>query len=123
LKFRIIIDGKTYEIEYDAAESTPTPSVTFVDRVQSLVLPTPEGPADSASNIDESKVCRSPVAGIVTRIDVETGDAVQEGQIVVVVEAMKMENNLTAASTSKVSAVKVKLGDPVKLGQILIEFE
>jgi methylmalonyl-CoA carboxyltransferase small subunit len=122
LKFRIIIDGKTYEIEYDAAESTPTPSVTFVDRVQSLVLPTPRGPAE-ASNIDESKVCRSPVAGIVTRIDVEPGEAVQEGQIVVVVDAMKMENNLTAAATSKVSAVKVKVGDPVKLGQILIEFE
>jgi biotin carboxyl carrier protein len=63
------------------------------------------------------------VAGIVTRIDVEPGEAVQEGEIVVVVDAMKMENILTAAATSKVSAVKVKVGDPVKLGQILIEFE
>jgi len=114
LKRQIVIDGKTYEVEYDTAE----------DRAQSIVLPSPPSPGASASpDVDESKLCRSPVAGIVTRIDVEPGQSVQAGETILVVEAMKMENNLTAASAAKVNSVQVKVGDSVKVSQIMVEFQ
>ncbi len=89
-----------------------------------LVLPTPHRHGElGASKIDEGKVCRSPVAGIVTRINVAPGQFIRNGEVVLVAEAMKMENNLTAASAAKVSSVKAKVGDAVKAGQVLIEYE
>ena len=123
LKRRIVIDGKTYEVEYDSpsgSSSSPSP----VDPIQSLVLPTPPDPrAPAQSNADESKIRRSPVDGIVTRIDVETGNQVTAGDVLLVVEAMKMENDITAPASAKISSIKVKTGDAVKAGQVLIEFE
>ena len=124
MKRQIVIDGKTYEVEYDPTDETSSPSVPSMDRAQSLVLPTPPLPGSSGpSDIDESKVCRSPVAGIVARINVEAGESVEAGEIVLVVEAMKMENNLTAAAAAKVRSVQVKVGDTVKISQIVLEFE
>lgn len=129
MKVRIEIDGKTYEVEYDNSEgnppgANPSSDPRAAERVQSLVLPTPQGPGSAgSSDIDESKVCRSPVAGIVSRIAVEVSQSVQGGDIVLVAEAMKMENNITAPGDAKVKAIHVKAGDTVKAGQILIEFE
>jgi biotin carboxyl carrier protein len=123
LKKRIIVDGKTYEVEYDNPEESSF-SPSNVDPVQSLVLPTPPDPRVPAqSNVDESKVFRSPVDGIVTRINVETGKQVNPGDILLVVEAMKMENNVTTHATASITSIKVKAGDAVKAGQVLVEFE
>lgn len=124
MKIQIVIDGKTYEVEYDNADDNSSPSPPPKDPAQSIVLPTPPLPSSSSAvEIDETKVCRSPVAGIVTRVNVEPGQSVKKQEIVVVVEAMKMENNLIAPAAAKVSSVKVKVGDTVKLGQIVVEFE
>jgi len=122
LKIRILVDGKTYEVEYDPAVHGPIPPGPE-ERVQSLILPTPPDPSAAQSEADGSKVCRSPVAGVVTCIDIEVGQDVQAGDIILVVEAMKMENNLAAAAASKVKSINVKVGEAVKTGQILIEFQ
>jgi methylmalonyl-CoA carboxyltransferase small subunit len=121
LKRQIAIDGKTYEVEFDGADEEGSRST--IEPAQSLVLATPPLPVPGGAGINESKLCRSPVAGIVTRIHVEDGQAVQAGEILVVVEAMKMENNLVAAVDAKVSSVKVKVGDTAKVSQIVVEFE
>jgi methylmalonyl-CoA carboxyltransferase 1.3S subunit len=123
LKLQIVIDGKTYEVEYDTTDENSSPSVRSTAQVQSIVLPTPHGPASSAPDADESKICRSPVAGIVTRLVVEAGQSVEAGDILLVVEAMKMENNLASAGAAKVRSITVKVGDSVKAGQIVVEFE
>jgi len=59
----------------------------------------------------------------VASVNVAVGQSVQAGEIVVVVEAMKMENNLAAAVAAKIDSVKVKVGDTVKASQIVVEFE
>jgi methylmalonyl-CoA carboxyltransferase 1.3S subunit len=122
LKRQIVINGKTYEVEYDDADENTSPSAPPIEPAQSIVLPTPPVPSQP-SEVDESKLCRSPVAGIVARVNVEVGQSLQAGEIVVVVEAMKMENNLVAAVAAKVNSVKVKVGDTVKVSQIVVEFE
>ena len=122
MKRQIVINGKTYEVEYDDADENTTPSAPPIEPVQSIVLPTPPV-SFQLSEVDESKLCRSPVAGIVARVNVEAGQSLQAGEIVVVVEAMKMENNLVAAVAAKVNSVKVKVGDTVKVSQIVVEFE
>jgi methylmalonyl-CoA carboxyltransferase 1.3S subunit len=124
LKHQIVINGKTYEVEYDDANENASPSAPPIEPAQSIVLPTPPVPGSSQpSEVDESKLCRSPVAGIVARVNVEVGQSVQAGEIVVVVEAMKMENNLATAVAARVNSVKVKVGDTVKVTQIMVEFE
>jgi methylmalonyl-CoA carboxyltransferase 1.3S subunit len=122
MKLHIVIDGKTYEVEYETVNDTSS-SLPSASRVQSLMLPTSHELDGETSHVDEEKVCRSPVAGIVTRICVEPGRPVGAGDILMIVEAMKMENNLAATSAAIVASIKVKMGETVKAGQAVIEFE
>jgi pyruvate carboxylase subunit B len=64
----------------------------------------------------------APMPGMVLRVDVAAGDHVREGQGVVIVEAMKMENELKASAGGVVSRVLVRSGDTVEKGQVLVEF-
>jgi len=66
---------------------------------------------------------RAPMPGLVVRVLVEPGQAVSRGGGVVVLEAMKMENELKAAADGTVKAVRVGTGEPVDKGQVLVEFE
>ena len=66
---------------------------------------------------------RSPLPGTVVDIKVAVGQAVKKGQTLVVLEAMKMENNLDSERDGKVTAVKVNKGDSVMEGTILITIE
>jgi methylmalonyl-CoA carboxyltransferase small subunit len=74
-------------------------------------------------NVDEGKVCRSPVAGVVIKVNVKPGQAIQANDLMVVLEAMKMETNVTAPVEGKVKTVKVAQGDSVKVNQVVVEFE
>jgi pyruvate carboxylase subunit B len=66
---------------------------------------------------------RAPMPGMVTRVLVVAGDAVRAGDSIVVMEAMKMENELRAKSDAKVRAVVVTPGTAVEKGMVLVELE
>lgn len=66
---------------------------------------------------------KAPMPGLVVRVLVEPGQVVLPGQGLVVLEAMKMENELKARSGTKIRAVLVASGQAVDKGQILVEFE
>jgi biotin carboxyl carrier protein len=66
---------------------------------------------------------RAPMPGLVVRVLVEPGQAVSGGGGVVVLEAMKMENELKATADGTVKAVRVRPGEPVEKGQVLVELE
>lgn len=66
---------------------------------------------------------KAPMPGMVLRLEVAVGDEVAAGDGVAIVEAMKMENELTAPSDARVSAIHVQEGEAVEKGQLLIEFE
>jgi pyruvate carboxylase subunit B len=66
---------------------------------------------------------RAPMPGMVVRVEVEPGQRVTPGQGVIIVEAMKMENELKADGGGVVSRVHVTAGQPVEKGVVLIEFE
>jgi pyruvate carboxylase subunit B len=64
---------------------------------------------------------RAPMPGLVVRVLVEAGQEVAAGAGMVVLEAMKMENELKAAGPSVVGAIRVVAGEPVEKGQVLVE--
>ena len=66
---------------------------------------------------------KAPMPGLVVRIQVQAGQAVAAGAGVVVLEAMKMENELRAPTAGTVRAVRVAQGEAVEKGQVLVEFD
>lgn len=81
------------------------------------VKPVAAKPSASASGV------KSPLPGVILDIKVNVGDEVKKGQTVVILEAMKMENNINATRDGKVSAIKVNKGDSVLEGTDLIIIE
>jgi biotin carboxyl carrier protein len=65
----------------------------------------------------------APMPGMIVRVNVQVGDAVQAGQGLVVMEAMKMENELRASSTATVKAIHARPGTAVEKGALLLEME
>jgi methylmalonyl-CoA carboxyltransferase small subunit len=131
LKLQISIDGKTYEAEVEVLEDDAIPRqpsygmqqplAGTIQSVQATAAPA-QAPA-AAETADETKVCRSPVTGIVIKVNVEPGQMVQANDPIMVLEAMKMETNVTAPGAGKVKSVRVAPGDSVKVGQVVVEFE
>jgi biotin carboxyl carrier protein len=78
------------------------------------------GNADKPRGAD---VLRAPMPGMVVRIDAKPGERVAAGAGLVVLEAMKMENELKAAAAGTVKRVRVNPGEAVEKGQVLVEFE
>ncbi len=126
MKLNITIDGKTYEVDVEAVEpEAPAPQALNVGPAPVRVPATPVAPPAPANETvaNEDKVCRSPVSGIVVRIAAQIGQTLQTGDVLVVLEAMKMETNITAPGPGKIAAVRVNQGDSVQAGQIVVEFE
>ncbi|HER41113.1 MAG TPA: acetyl-CoA carboxylase biotin carboxyl carrier protein subunit [Salinimicrobium catena] len=66
---------------------------------------------------------KAPMPGLILDVHVKEGDEVEEGDYLLVLEAMKMENTLTAPRTGKVKSVKVQKGETVDKNQLLIEMD
>jgi len=64
---------------------------------------------------------RAPMPGLVVKVEVEEGDRVEAGQGIVIVESMKMENELRAEAAGVVERIHVRSGQPVERGQVLVD--
>lgn len=127
MKLKITVDSKTYEVEVEAVDPVAPAQPPRGYTVQSAPVRVPGASsveaAAPAGPVNEEKVCRSPVAGIVVRVVAQAGQAIQVGDVLLVLEAMKMETNITAPFKGKVSAVKAVAGDGVQVGQVVVELE
>jgi methylmalonyl-CoA carboxyltransferase 1.3S subunit len=126
VKLKITIDGKTYAVDVEAAEAdTPAQPPSGIHMESAAIrLPAAQAPPPQPdAGVHEEKVCRSPVSGIVVRIAAQIGQKLQVGDILLVLEAMKMETNITSAVAGQVAAIKVAAGESVQAGQVVVEFE
>lgn len=128
MKLKITIDGKDYDVDVEVAEEERPSSgpYYYVPPAAPVTLPSAPPPApnvQSGGNVDETKVCRSPIAGVVVRITAQTGQQIQANDPLLVLEAMKMETNITSPVSGKVKAVNATVGEGVQIGQVLVEFE
>lgn len=145
---RVSVDGTLVQAELASLEGTPLKQLTIDGKT--LQLPMDRGPGggwvvaplgeswdvqvldERARHIRQltgpvqgksgESVLKAPMPGMVVRVEVEPGQAVVEGQAVVVLEAMKMENELRASAAATVVGVRVAAGAAVEKGDVLIEY-
>ena len=114
--YDVNVDGKVYRVE--VAPSGTLTSVTPASGSQTQAQPQTNSAAPSASTASQS--IDAPLAGNVFKILVRNGDSVSEGDVVMILEAMKMETEIRSAYTGTVTDITVSEGDAVTSGQPLI---
>jgi geranyl-CoA carboxylase alpha subunit len=121
---RFVEDGRSFHVSYDRGRSRDW-RIGVGDREFTFEVLSPVeaiGAAGSAKGRGAS-VIAAPIPGKVVAVTVAQGDEVEPGRPLVVLEAMKMENELTADRAGRVAAVRVVSGDTVEAGAVLIELE
>lgn len=130
MKLKITVEGRQYEVEVEVAEADhavlppayPVGSALLSGQFAQPPAPPPPGAAGTPV-ADESKVCRSPVSGIVVKVLAQVGQTLQVGDSLLVLEAMKMETEICAPVSGKVAAISLKPGDNVQAGAVVVAFE
>ena len=126
MRLRITIDGKTYEAEVEILDGQESaPEYPPYPPVQPTFVPAalPDQPSRVEPERDDEKECRSPVAGMVISVNVEPGQQVDPDAVVVVLESMKMEMQITKPRGGLVKRVLVTPGAAVKVDEVMVEFE
>ncbi len=119
---RITVSGKAYDvivekIDGDEPESSHAPVIRAAAPV---AAPVSVAPAPSSSRAPAAAGdATSPLAGLVQAIAVEVGATVNEGDLVVTLEAMKMYTSINAPASGTIKAIHVKVGEAVEEGQVL----
>lgn len=129
-KLRITVDGKPYEVTVErldvettpAAGGTPAPGGIPAPNAAAAAGPAPVAKPASKPAMKRGSVA-SPMAGVVLSVAVHEGDTVQANGVLLILEAMKMENQIIAPAESKVTAVHVVAGQAVTEGQVLVDLE
>ena len=122
--YRITVNGNTYDVqveELNGAVATKAPTVT---QATPVATPAPvaapaAAPAPANTGSEGSAKVTSPMPGNILDIKVNVGDKVEANQCVVVLEAMKMENDIVASCDGKITSVLAKKGDTVNSGDAL----
>lgn len=130
MKLKITFDGVLYEVDVEVDDSEQ-PYPTYIPPTGQSSAPVSVAASETAATAsagsetvaDESKVCRSPISGVVVRVQAQVGQAIQAHDVLTVLEAMKMETEITSPVDGKVAKVYAAVGDSVKGGQVLFEFE
>ena len=108
-KYRVNVNGTAYEVEIEEMNGAPAAAP--------VAAAPAAAPAPAASGTGES--ITSPMPGNILAVNVAAGDMVKKGQVLMVLEAMKMENEIMASHDGKVTAVAVTKGAAVESGALL----
>ena len=115
----VLIDGRSYEVCVDGSQAW------VAGRSFTVQVEDPRELSAQAANGGASgrRDVKAPMPGRVVRVLVEVGDEVAAGQGLMVVEAMKMQNEMPSPKAGRVAAVNVAAGDAVTSGQLLAAIE
>jgi biotin carboxyl carrier protein len=129
LKLQIKINGNTYDAEVeilDEVEGQFGSGIGGAVSADGQPIPAPGAymPGQTADvHSPDEKQYRSPVTGMVVKVNVAPGQKVEANDVLVVIEAMKMEMKISAHHAGKVKCVNVAAGNSVKSHQVLVELE
>lgn len=129
-RYNITVNGRTYDVAVE--ESTGAP----VAAAAPVAAPAPAAPvaapmaapvapvaAPAAGGTAGSISINAPMPGVMVDVKVNVGEAVTKGQVLAVLEAMKMENDLVAPQDGKIASINVKKGDQVESNTLVLTME
>ena len=123
-KFKISIDGQEYLVEMEEIGGTPPPVAPVTQAVEQPAAPASEEKTESQPAVNQASAgadaMAAPMPGTVIKILVAPGDQVVENQPLLVLEAMKMENEIVADRSGQVSEIFVERNQSVNAGDALI---
>lgn len=133
-KFNVSVNGKTYEVEVEEigsqsgsvvapvapAPRTPASKPAPAPKVEE-VAPSRQEPVEKEAAVDSTggETISSPMPGTILAVNVQVGDTVKRGDVLFILEAMKMENEIMADKDGKVTSVGVSKGASVNTGDVL----
>ena len=108
-KYRVTVNGTVYEIELEELIGTaPAPAAAA-----------PAAPAPAAAAPEGGEQVTAPMPGTILSINVAAGDTVKRGQVLMILEAMKMENEIMCPCDGKIASVNTSKGASVESGTLL----
>ena len=128
MKYKVTLNNRTYEVEVEAGKAmlldeyeayAPAPAASAAPAAAPAApaaAPAPAAPASLAAG----ETVNAPMPGNILKVEVKQGDAVKAGQILVILEAMKMENEIVSPKDGTVAQVVTKVGDKVDTGAALV---
>lgn len=128
MKYKITLNGRTYEVEVEAGKAmllseyeavAPAAPAAAAPVAVSAAAPATAAPAAPAVTGAGDPV-NAPMPGTILKVNVQTGKAVKEGDVLCVLEAMKMENEIMAPKSGTVTQVLVQKGSSVNTGDALV---
>ena len=127
---KVVVNGIPFDVEMQGTQLTednlPNVDTTAVSEAPAAAPAEQPAAAASAPSASEAGKCnpvKAPLPGGVTKVLVKAGQAVKKGENILVLEAMKMENNITAENDGTVTAVCVNPGDSVLEGTVLLTID
>ena len=130
MKYKVTLNKRTYEVEVEAGEAmlideyeayAPAPAAAPAAVVPVAAAPAAApAPAPAAASLAAGEVVKSPMPGNILKINVSQGQAVKEGDVLIVLEAMKMEIEIVAPKAGSVAQIAVSKGQVVETGSPLV---
>ena len=130
MKYKVTLNGRTYEVEVEAGKAmlldeyeavVPTAAPVAAPAAATAPVAAPAAaPAPAAAAPVAGDAVTAPMPGNILKVNVTAGQAVKEGDVLVVLEAMKMENEILAPKACTVKQVLVSKGSTVDTGATLV---
>jgi Acetyl/propionyl-CoA carboxylase, alpha subunit len=125
-KYMIKLNGKVYEVEMEEVTGEASAKISENQAASKEVATTIEkaAPAQAAAPnapVAGAETVEAPMPGTIVSVAVKAGDQVKKGQVLVVLEAMKMENEIVAARDAQIVSVNVSKNDMVNSGDALVQ--
>lgn len=125
-KFKITVNGKQYDVEVEEIGGTPQVARVFeMPKAAPVTAGTPIAAAPAPTPPPQAKMTgkdvAAPIPGKILKVPVTKGQKVATGDLLMVIEAMKMENEVLADEPATVADILVKEGDTVATGAVLIK--
>ena len=119
MKYKVTLNGRTYEVEVEHGKAILLDEYEAIAPAPAAAAPVAAAPAAPVVT-GAGEAVNAPMPGNILKVNVKAGDAVKEGQVLCVLEAMKMENEIMAPKAGTVTQVLVSKGSTVDTGAPLV---